>query len=423
MDATATAPVTRRLPLVALLAVNAVSTVGSMLTVVALPWFVLETTGSAARAGISGFFVLLPSFLAGIFGGAVVDRLGGKRASVVADLVSGAGIALVPLLYHTVGLAFWHLLALVFVGGLLEIPGITARRSMLPELAGLAGTRLERVNAAYEGNQQVALLIGAPLAGLLVAWLGASNVLWLDAATFAFSALVIGAAVPSLDVRSTKPSGSYFEQVAAGLRFLRGDRLLLALAVGLCASNIFGTPLFAIVLPVYAKDTLGSASDLGLVLGAVGAGQVVGTITYGAVGHRLPRRALWLASFLVWPLPFWALATGPSVPILVALLAAVAFVGAPINPLAVTVRHERIPADLRGRVFATFSAVALVAAPLGVVAAGFLIERVGFAATALGLAAGSQLVGVGMLFVPALRELDRAGRRTGGVEPAESPAG
>lgn len=127
MDEAAMHPAhTRRVPLAALLAVNAVSTVGSMPTVVALPWFVLETTGGAARDDISGFFVRQPSVLAGIFGGAVVNRLGGKRASVVADLVRVAGIALVPLVYHTVGLAFWQLLALVFAGGPLEIRGLTA---------------------------------------------------------------------------------------------------------------------------------------------------------------------------------------------------------------------------------------------------------------------------------------------------------
>ena len=74
----------------------------------------------------------------GIVGGAIFDRLGYRRVSIAADLVSGAGIAAIPLLYALGGLAFWQILALVFVGGLLTIPGLTARRSLLPELAAMA---------------------------------------------------------------------------------------------------------------------------------------------------------------------------------------------------------------------------------------------------------------------------------------------
>ena len=136
---------TNRLPILALLAANIISLVGSMLTKIALPWFVLETTGSAAQTGLTGFFVALPAFAAGVFGGTLVDRLGFKRTSIIADLISGFGLILIPLLYRTIGLEFWQLLALVFVGALLEVPGLTARRSMLPGLSLLT-------NCQYDGS-------------------------------------------------------------------------------------------------------------------------------------------------------------------------------------------------------------------------------------------------------------------------------
>ena len=70
---------------------------------------------------------MLPTVLGALLGGAPLDRLGRKRASVLADLASGASVAAIPLLYHTVGLAFWQLLVLVFLGALLDAPGNTAR--------------------------------------------------------------------------------------------------------------------------------------------------------------------------------------------------------------------------------------------------------------------------------------------------------
>ena len=96
-----------RVPLFALLLANAVSLTGNTLTFVAVPWFVLQTTGSAARTGLAGGAAFLAAVLAGLFGGPIVDRLGFRRTSVLADLASCASVAAIPLLHNTVGLAFW----------------------------------------------------------------------------------------------------------------------------------------------------------------------------------------------------------------------------------------------------------------------------------------------------------------------------
>ncbi len=77
----------RRLSLYALLSANSISLIGNQFTIVALPWFVLQTTGSAAKTGLTGFSVALPYFLVGIFGGALIDRFGYRNVSVTADVV------------------------------------------------------------------------------------------------------------------------------------------------------------------------------------------------------------------------------------------------------------------------------------------------------------------------------------------------
>ncbi|HEU5230817.1 MAG TPA: MFS transporter, partial [Ktedonobacteraceae bacterium] len=177
---------------------NTVSYVGDMMTLLAIPWFVLQTTGSVELAGITGFCSALPMVLSGFFGSVLVDRLGYKHTSVIGDILSGITVMLVPLLYHTSGLAFWQLLMLVFIGGLLKSPAMTARSAMVPDLAKLAQMRLERANAWDDGVQRVSRFFGAPLAGVLIALIGTSNLLWFDAVSFAFSALVIGLFVPKV---------------------------------------------------------------------------------------------------------------------------------------------------------------------------------------------------------------------------------
>jgi MFS family permease len=117
----------RRGPLFALLAANAVSMSGNVAALVAIPWFVLQTTGSAARTGVIAAAGLVPVVISGLMGGALVDRLGYRRTSVLADLASSGAVAAIPLLHLTIGLEFWQLVVLVFLGGLLDAPGVTAR--------------------------------------------------------------------------------------------------------------------------------------------------------------------------------------------------------------------------------------------------------------------------------------------------------
>jgi MFS family permease len=398
-----------RLPMLAIVGANAVSEFGSALTLIALPWFVLQTTGSAARTGLTGFAVAVPGFFVGIFGGTIVDRLGYRRSSVMADIVSGIGLGLVPTLYYTAGLPFVVLMALVFVGSMLAIPGVTARRSMLPELAELAGVRLERINAAFESVQHLALLLGPPLAGLLIAWLGPSTVLWIDAATFVFSAAAIGLIVPDLQSRAREEAiarSGYRAELAEGIRFLVGDALLRDMAITLGLFNGLEAPIFAVILPVFAKEMLGSATSLGLMVSAFAVGALAGVSLYGTIGHRLSRRTVWFTAYLLSPLFYWALAIHPAFPILLGVFAVLGIVSGPINPLMVTIRHERIPPPMRGRVFSTYSAIAQVVSPLGIVLGGFAVAGFGFHPTVIALAIGVQILSFVMFLFPSLRRMD-----------------
>src|SRR5512143_2866547 len=137
MDESQAGQTVRRQPLYALYAASVISVSGNVMAFIAIPWFVLQTTGSASQTGLTAAVTALPAIIAAFFGGVLVDRVGYKRTSVLADLASGIAIALIPLLYATTGLAFWQLLVLVFIGNLLDAPGQTARAALTPDLAEL----------------------------------------------------------------------------------------------------------------------------------------------------------------------------------------------------------------------------------------------------------------------------------------------
>lgn len=414
-----------RVPLVGLLVGHAVSMTGNMLTIIALPLYVLAQTGSAAATGITGFFATLPIVLGGVFGGVLVDRVGYRRASVVADLVSGVTIALVPALDSTVGLPFPVLLGLVFLSGLLDTPGQGARNALLPEVAVTAGVPLERAVGMFEATERGARMAGAPLAGLLVALFGSLSVLALDAATFVASAAVVAWLVPHdvderIEVEQAADVTGYWRSLGEGFRFVAREPLLRAFVVLILFTNAIDAAKSTVLLPVYAERELGGALAFGLLVGTMGGGALVGSLVFGAVGHRLPRRATFSIAFaLAGAPPLLGLAAGLPLPVLLGISSISGFFAGAINPLIGTVKLERIPAGMRARANGLIQAGAWSAVPLGALGGGLAVERFGLTETLLTLG----LIYLGLTLSPLLggpwRELDK--RRATGAHVAAEP--
>lgn len=121
------------MPIFSLLGAEVISSVENNITNLAVPWFVLVTTGSAVRTGLTAAAMGVGSVLAAVLGGPLVDRLGFKRASVLADLVCAAIVAAIPLLYLADVLTFWQLL-LVLALWSIKTPGDSARYALIPPL-------------------------------------------------------------------------------------------------------------------------------------------------------------------------------------------------------------------------------------------------------------------------------------------------
>lgn len=360
------------------------SLTGNVMASIALPWFVLQTTGSAVQTGLTGMAAFLPAFLAGIFGGVLVDRLGGRRMSVISDIASGLAIFAIPVLYQTIGLSFTQLLVLVFLGALLDIPGVTARRTLLPRFAESARVRPEAMNSSFEVLGQIAGISGPALAGILIAPMGAVNLLWLTGAGFMISAAAVYGVVPAEKPRPGSGFSicGYAREIGEGLSFLRKDSLLLAMAIQFAVNNFVTTGFYSVALAVLVYDRFGDASRLGLLFSALSVGSLMGGTLYGVIGHRLRGHRRGVMLFGVVPQPFLMMAFVVDTPFILLLLSMflIGLIAGPRGPLSVTVRLERIPEHLRGRVFSTFSAITAVISPLGMVGMGFAIERIGVSA-------------------------------------------
>jgi MFS family permease len=364
----------RQPALLALLAREFISLAGSQMTFVALPWFVLTTTGSATRMAVVLAVEAAALAIVGFLGGNVATRLGPRRTMLIADGARAPIIALIPVLHLADALSFPLLLVLVAAHGALMGPAFASKQTILPELVGEDEARVAETNALLQTANRLALILGPPLAGALIGVVGAVNVLWIDAATFLVAFILIAAWV-----RTTAAPAPPDEVggLTAGMRFLMRDRLLRPWTLYFVIADVTWLALFA-ALPVLVIERFGAQPEiLGWLFGGFGVGAVVGSAvafrfiggidrllaaSVGEIGMVLP---LWL---LLLPLPAAAA---------VAVMAFAGlfngFVNAPLHTLFLL----RIPTALRAKAWLAVGSATQIAAPVGYVAIGPALDHWG----------------------------------------------
>ncbi|MQA05338.1 MAG: MFS transporter [Streptosporangiales bacterium] len=417
-------PVRRRAGLAGLLPVAGISATGSKVSVVAIPWLVLVTTGSAVQTGLVVFAEMLPFVVLQAFAAPFVDRFGGRRVSVLCDAASAAILVAVPLLYSTDRLPFWGLCVLVAVLGAFRGPGENAKHVLVPETVVEARVPMERGAGLLDGVSRVGSLVGTPLGGVLAATVGAVNALYMDAASFVVAAVLVQWFVrrrPAGDADAARPARvrGYLHDLRAGLAYTVRDPLLRAIALMVLATNLFDQARMAVFIPVWVKDAVGSATGVGLIGGAFGVGAVLGNALFSAVAHRLPRRITYACCFLVAGSPsYFVLAATDGLPAVLVISAVSGFTAGAITPLLGAAEFERIPEHLRARVLGAVGALAWAGIPVGGLVAGWLVSTLGLT-TALLAIGGAYLLATVLPFVqPAWRLMDRD--RIRDLSPAEA---
>ena len=397
-------------PLYSLYSANAISYAGNVLTALAIPWFVLSSTGSASKTGQVAAFGMIPVIIAGVFGGTLVDRFGFKRCSIAADLASGTTVAAIALCHALGVLSFPLLLILVFAGALLDAPGQTSRSALVPNLAAMAGETIDRASATLQAVERGSRLVAAPIAGLLIALTGAVGLLWIDAVTFAISAFLVLVFVP----RQAKPaalevSGGYWVDMRAGFAFIRGQAIVIAIVATVMLTNGIDATKGSVTMPVLAKDVFHSSFALGLMFAASGGGAVLGAILYARYGSRRSRRNIFIGGFVIASIPMIIFAFLPPLWLVLLLQVIGGIAAGPLNPIIYAIWFDRVPEAMRGRVFGTISSAALLAVPLGVLIGGLLVDWIGLPWT-FAITGGIQLLVVlSLLINPAIREMDSYG--------------
>jgi MFS family permease len=353
----ARAPVLRSRPIAALLAAEVLSTTGSQMTWLALPWFVLVTSGSKQMA----FVVAAEAAGYALFGipsGSLLERLGPQRTMRLCDAVRAPLMLLVPALHWTGDLTMPILVVLAFALGVAGTPYGAAQRVIVAEVLDEDETSVERANALLQGATRITMLFGPALAGILIAVVGAPTVLVVDAASYVVAFVLVTLFVP-ITRAYREEDAEAGRGLLAGVRYLLHDPLMRGWTTAIVVGDASFSVLF-VAIPVLVVAHYGADPRLaGAFLASWGVGAVAGNVAaYRSERIGGLRQAPPLV--LVQAAALWVLALPVPAAAVAAALALSGVANGLINPTLHAVLTLRPPVAVRAKALtATFTASVL----------------------------------------------------------------
>ncbi len=361
-------------PLRALLAAEVISTTGSQMTWLALPWFVLTTSGSATKMSFVVAAEVIGMGLLTLPGARVLARFGARRAMLLCDGVRAPLIVLVPALHWSGALSFPLLLAIAFAVGAMTAPYFAAQKMILPELIGEDEEVVTQASALTQASTRVTMLLGPVLAGVLIAVIGAPSVLVVDGATYVLSVLLVAAFVPKrqpVDVPEERRG------IRTAIRFIVREPLLRIWNPALAIGDMAWTAFF-ITVPVLVVARFGADARIaGWLFASFGIGAVVGNAIAYRIARRVDAMKLIATCIIGQALPLWLLTLSLPAAAFSAALAVSGVANGIVNPPMHATMTLRIPPQLRATVMPTMMLTWTILQPLGLFAAGPVLDAFG----------------------------------------------
>ncbi len=395
------------------LAALAISITGTRVSMIAIPWLVLTTTGSPTRTGLVAFAEMAPLVLVQVLSGPFTDRVGARRMAVTCAAGSTVAVGLIPVLHVAGMLSFPVLLVTVAVAGALRGPGDAAGHALIPAVVEHTGAATERVTGLAGAIERTASMIGAGVAGGLVALVGPANALVVDAASFALAGGVLWWATRAMPAHVPEPveggaaSPSYVEELRTGWTFMREDPVLMGIGVMVAITNLLDQAWSAVLVPVWARDTGYGVAAVGLTGAVFGASAIIGSVVAARYAERLPRFKIYFVAFILGGVPrFVALALGfPLWAVLTVLFVGGIACGF-LNPILGAVLFERIPKALMGRVSSMNLAMSWSLIPFGGLVGGLAVTAIGLSPALLAIGTAYLLTTMLPAVQPRWREID-----------------
>ena len=347
-----------------------ISQLGDVCFLIAIPWLVLDMTGSGLVLGSLAMAVAIPRSILLLLGGAVSDRLPPSVILVVGNLVQAALVAIVAILAWNKMLALWELYIIGFCFGVADAFCSPAVNVLVPDL--VPKDNLQAANSLLQGTGQICLLLGAGAAGLLVDKFGTIPALIIDSISFLFLVIAL-LGIPIKRHASAAKSGIW-SGVFDGVRYVYKNELLRSLIVSMACINFCVNGAIQIGFTALAKFRFNSSTDFGALITTASLGALIGTLAAGVwrIDKDLRLMILGACSIMAMlllvlglDLPFW------SVMVIAGLLGIVAGY---TNIFVVSWLQGNIGTNFLGSVMSALVLGSTGLAPISLAVSGLLVQ-------------------------------------------------
>ncbi len=389
---------------------NIASGVGNGIVMIAVPWLVLNRTGSPAAAGLLGALVSLPGIFVSPFVGVLIDRVGRRTISIFADIFSAISVLLFVVVDRVGSLTYLWIVVLAVLGAVFDPAGYTARKSLIPDVAKASAIKIETANSRHEGLFAVGWAIGPALGALLIKWTGPVNAMFVTSLLFAVASLSVMAMTVSDEGQRSRSQESrdesFWHSITSGFRALRADRALFVLTFIFMFTSAAYMPIETVILPVHF-ERLGDAGGLGATMFALALGMMSGAFSYGMIARRFSRYAILRGIMIAVAITAVPMALLPPTPVFVAVGFLMGLGWGPFNPLWNTLVQRRVQADMQGRVYGVQMSLLYAGPPIGQIIVGVSVEHVGLQPTFIFVAGLFSVVALLVISLLVLRDLSR----------------
>ena len=401
-------------PIRALLAAQVVSVTGAQMTWLALPWFVLTTTGSATRTSAVMAAEAVGLALFGLQGGNVVNRLGARRTMLMCDALRAPTMAVIPILHWTGGLSFPVLIGTAALAGALSAPYFAAQKVIVPEILGEDERLVSKMQTLSQTASRITMLLGPVIGGVLIGLIGAPSVLLVDAASYLVAVVLIAGFVP---VGRRVPAADEEQGSRAGIRFVVRDPLLRWWMPSFTIGDAAWMAIF-VAIPVLTIERYDSDPRIaGWLFASFGVGAIAGNVAAFRLLDRIDGFRMIALFIMGQALPLWFLVVElPAAAVSVTLMLS-GLANGLVNPSIHAIMTLRPPPAVRANVMAVIMTLFALTTPLGLLGAGPLLDAFGVEVV-FGLCAGIQTVAMAVAGIAAVR----ARRVSEPPLPARSPS-
>lgn len=374
---------------------------------IALPWLALEITGSAASAGALVALTSIPGIFFGPILGTLIDRIGRRISGFISEVLTALTILLIPVVHNSIEITFALLVLLALGRAIVSPASSTARKSIIPDVAGPSGLSLERANSIHEAVFATGFAIGPAVAALFIGLIGPFDVFYVVAFFSTLSATAL------FFVRTTESrgdgvseTGSLFQDTILGAKtILKTPAVLLGLSFVMTLAMVY-LPTEMVVLPAHF-NALNYAEGLGILISTMAGASVVGALLFEKLQKMFKYSTILKFGFIGLGSSVLLMSLLPPFWILLILGAVLGFSWGPLMPMLNTVIQRAIPENMRGRVFGIEMTIWGAGPTLTAVAVGIAVDVVGVQPVYLFLAILVLGLSVIITFNKANRKLDQ----------------